>query len=372
MKTALFFSLLLALISSTNDCEMIYGSTFNTTLSRTSFTNNCFTVLDSLFVSCMSETSGGAISIHCRSSYGIIHECTFVYCQSKVQGGCIFFSGSNIEAFRCCCLNCTTRYSSMFLSTEINGEGKQNTLCDMITIVSSSSQFDAISSKNGDAYYTNLNLTESKVTSTILAIELTECDEVEICYFNFVNNKGDTKGNSIMYILNDFSETNKQIHHGNVIKNTCKNGGYLFSFVSEVTITDCIFDDNSRSILTAIRYYVTFVNCVFDGAESRTEFQTLKNCQFLTETATWQITMMECDDKVPQLSSNLGNNKKVHIIKLSTVGYVLVAVGIVSLLAIILFIIIYAKKNENVEDNENLESHKNEKEDTLSTTPLIQ
>lgn len=367
MKTALLFSIFLAFVFSENDCEMIYGSTFNTTLTRSSIANYCFTIVDSIFLSCMSDTSGGAISIHCTGSYGAIHECTFVYCQSKAQGGCVFFSGTNLEAFRCCCINCTSRYSSMFLKTEISNYGPQNTLCDMITILSSTSQFNAISSKNGNAAYTNINMTKSRASSQILAFELTELENVEVAYINLKDNKGDTKNNAIIYVLNELSENNHLIHHGNFIKNTCINGGFLFSFASEGTISDCIFIDNSRSILTAVRYYVTFVSCVFDGAESKTEFQTIKSCQFLTETSTWQFTMMDCNNKVNQLKFELGNqNKKVHIIQLKGVGYVAVVIGIICLLATIIFIIAKSKKGG---DNEDVD--KNENEDVLSATPLI-
>lgn len=346
---------------------MVYGSTFNTTLTRSSISNYCFTILDSIFLSCMSETSGGAISIHCSNSYGAVHECTFVNCQSKTQGGCIFFSGTSFETFRCCAINCSTRYSSMFLKTEIAGTGPKNTLVDMISILSSTSQFNALSTKNGEATYTNINLTKSRSSASILAIELTEMDNAEVAYFTFQDNKGDYKGNAIFYVLNEISESVKVIHHGNFIKNTCMNGGYLFSFVSEGTISDCIFLDNSRSILTALRYYVTFISCVFDGAETQTEFQTVQNCQFLTETSTWQFTMMDCENKL-----KLGfESKRNYIIQFKSIGYIASAVGIVCLLATIIFIIAKAKKGGNDED-ENKEPHKNENEDTLSAIPLIQ
>ncbi|KAK8888650.1 hypothetical protein M9Y10_033382 [Tritrichomonas musculus] len=372
MKYALLFSFFFTL--SLSDCEMVYGLRFNTTFDRSSISNYCFNVISSIFVSCMSETSGGAISIHCSKSYGVVHECTFVYCQSKVQGACIYFSGNRIETFRNCVLNCTSRFNAMFLSSQLAVSGGEATIVDMLTVFGSSSQTNAVSHKNGDVLITNFNLTKSKASASILAMEINDAEDTDVSYFTFVNNTGNAKSNSIIYIHNDICESTKYVHHGNLIKNTCLNGGYLFSFIDDGAISDCIFKDNSRSVLTAFRYYVTFISCVFDGSEAHTEFLTYQSCQFLTETATMHFTFIECPDKAPDLKLNLVKDKEQNqIISLSTTGYTLVVIGIVALLAIIITILVKAKKNrENVVDDDNIIPIKNEEQNNLSTTPLIQ
>ena len=290
----------------------------------------------------MSDSSGGAISIHCRPSYGIVHECTFVRCQTKAQGACIYFSGSTLESFRCCCINCSARYNAMFSSSQhtVQSDIGKHTTIDMLSVFSSTSQTNAVSTQNGDTRITNINLTKSRSTGTILAIEFTDIPHGEISYFTFNDNKGDTRDSSIIYVLDDISETSKIIHHGNFIKNTCANGGYLFNFIALGTVSDCIFKDNARATLFAIRYCVTFISCVFDGAESKTDFQTFKSCQFLTETSTMEFTMMDCDASIfnhQKLNLYLADDKNNFIVHFNAFGYVTIFLGIVVLLSVIIY-----------------------------------
>lgn len=190
--------------------------------------------------------------------------------------------------------NCTSRYNAIFCSSQLTAQSydHKNTNIDMLTVTSSSSQTNVILAQNGDSSICNLNLTKSKATGIILAVEFTGIDHGEISYFTFDHNRGDTRDNSIVYVLDGESCI---VHHGNFIDNKCMNSGYLFNFISPGTIENCIFKDNERAVLMAIRYYVTFVECVFDGADTKTEFMTVKSCHFLTETATWKFTMIDCN-----------------------------------------------------------------------------
>ena len=350
-----------------DDCEIITGQTFNTQFERKPSTDYCFAILNSIFMDIISETSGGAIAIRNGVSTGVIHDCTFIQCQSKAQAACIYFSGLNLETFGCCSVNCTTRYSSMFLSSQLK-DTKQRTVVDMLTIDGSSSQENAISLHNGHALLTNINMTNSLVYGTLLALELTDIESPEVAYTNFVNNKGDVRDNSIIYLLTEFTESTQVFHHGNYIKNTCTNGGYIFNAVALTHISDSVFQNNSRTPLQVIRYYVTFESCVFDGAEIRTDFETITNCQFLTGTSPLEFTLQNCSD----ISGNLklSSTNKEYIVKFSSYGYVLMVVGIVALVAIISMIIVKTKQNHHTEEDK--KDEQNTKENQLSTTPLIE
>lgn len=127
--------------------------------------------------------------------------------------------------------NCTSRYNAIFCSSQLTAQSydHNNTNIDMLTVTSSSSQTNVILAQNGDSSICNLNLTKSKATGIILAVEFKDIDHGEISYFTFDHNSGDTRDNSIVYVLDGESCI---VHHGNFIDNKCMNGGYLFNFIS--------------------------------------------------------------------------------------------------------------------------------------------
>lgn len=224
----------------------------------------------------------------------------------------------------------------------------------MLTVTSSSSQTNVILAQNGDSSICNLNLTKSKATGIILAVKFTDIDHGEISYFTFDHNRGDTRNNSVVYVLDGESCI---VHHGNFIDNKCMNGGYLFNFIAPGTIENCIFKDNERAVLMAIRYYVTFVECVFDGDDTKTEFMTVKSCHFLTETATWKFTMIDCN--VPSFVFDRKSTFSGKIAVATCGGCVAVVIG-----AVWTVLLVFRNKNKNGDNEDN--------EKMLSPQPLIQ
>ncbi|OHT05727.1 hypothetical protein TRFO_05898 [Tritrichomonas foetus] len=321
--------------------------------------NSIINVVDCFFLMINSDVSGGAMRMSGDNIYAIVRDSSFVECISKQQAACIYFSGNRIETFRCCSINCTSRYCATFLSSELSILLRNSRmLCDMTTVYNGYTQIDALQGKNNEVAVTNLNVSKSTASQSVLAVEFINVNKGRLAFFNIEKNTARSDTSCLIYCHQEDYPEQHLIEYGNIVDNKGINGGYIFSFICETTVRNVICNNNLRMIVQAIIYHVTFDSCIFDGAATLTDVVTATNCQFMTETATYDFPYASCncfaDNGFVSLKLSKQNNvsEKTWIIA-----------GVTLFVTATVVVAIIATKNKQ---------KKNEEEEVISTAPLME
>ena len=351
----MLFEFLLCFSLSYSSCDVLTGQSFDGSgVDYRSISNKCYIITDCIFANTQTSTSGGAIAISGIDTYAIVHDCVFDKCTTKTQGGCIYFSGNRIETFRCCVLNCSARYSSAFLISEISVLASDDglTSVDMVSCSNCVMNMNAVSSSNLDAKISNMNVTRCMATMVSVGFEFVNPRHSKAQFFDFSYNDGKAEDNAMIYVHTSFtSDENCIINYGNIVGNTASKGGYIFNFIYPVTVSNVICMKNPRKIISAIRFTVLFDSCVFDLAESLTDVAEETNCRFNTHTSTYQITLLDdCGVTAKQFLSRIWKENSENNMAWIIVGVCLTVLSVFAIIGIVLYTR-YKQNNSKEYDN---------------------
>ena len=233
---------------------------------------NYYKIINTNFFNLSIDTSGSAIYMfNSNLNYLNINKCLFYYCNSKNDGGSIYFNsdfGSIIISF-CCCLNSFINNNLMFYGqfSYIKTSNNNNTIIFLYNSIIKSAPIT--SKSRGSIYFEYGNITISNINSSFNI-----CDahtSTSLWRHSYTINKFNTIFNNTanyqicLHIYCTLTiEPNSFIIFSNIISNSITDYGIFGQDSVSTLIDNCIFYNNNNYPLFNRNSYLYIYNCIFD------------------------------------------------------------------------------------------------------------
>jgi hypothetical protein len=232
-------------------------------------------VHDCFFQSCLSSSDGGALSCDSSIYKLLIHQTSFISCQTSSSngGGIYFYSQTNGQCImsKVCGYNCSSFYRGQFIYTHMNSNSINYKNHANDTSITRSLGTDTSSRITLDLYYGNILCPSVNLTNNIcyyhtaLLCAPTSSDTCRISYSSIVNNTAND--NTCIYFYN--SATSHYVESCNILNNnqTSSSSGIIYSNTNVNFKDSCIFGNdkiNNIFYVSSSSYKITISNCTID------------------------------------------------------------------------------------------------------------
>lgn len=300
LKKRVMLGLFLAAQLCVGDCDTYNNQKFIDTLFVTKATDKCVIVTACQFVGIQSEQGGAGINVY-SSAKDItltVTDTMFASCKSSVNGGGIDFTGTACKLARNCAIDNQAIYNAAWaaIMCEFNSHTSTFELTDN-SVLNSWSDMNGISVSNGNLTMTNTNMTEVEGTRGNMAVSYLGCDAAVTRFMTVVNNTGYAVLSSVLFCASDKMATILYFDYLNIIDNDQPSGGgAMFTTQIGCEFSNVIAIGNERDLIDAIRFKVSFTDCVWDSHQDEwPEVVDIGNLKTDTVTPTYTMSISRLD-----------------------------------------------------------------------------